>query len=124
LVEALKATLGLSVADKPAQATDDVAGALRLGDRLLHYLTDALGASDVGGEQLPPGLQIIRHRSQRLVELVRHRRRHLPHDAEPRNVKQLGLEILDAAFGLLPLGEIAYEAGEISVARESELTDL
>jgi hypothetical protein len=49
--------------DKLAQATDDVAGALRLGDRLLYHLVDAFGVTRTGGEQLPAGLQIIRHRS-------------------------------------------------------------
>ena len=124
LVEALNAALGLALADKPAQSTDDLAGALRLGDRLLHHLADAFRAAHTGSEQLPAGLQIIRHRGQRLVELVRHRRGHLPHDAEPRGVQQLGLKILNAAFGLLPLGQIADKSGKIAAAREGKLADL
>ena len=124
LVEALNTALRLSLADKSPQATDDVPGALSLADRLFHHLGDAFGTAPTGGEQLPAGLQIIRHRGQRLVKLVGHRRGHLPHHAEPRGVQQLGLEILDAALCLLPFGQIANKAGEISVARESKLADL
>jgi hypothetical protein len=46
---------------------------------------------------LTASLQIIHHCGQWLIELVRHRRGHLAHDAEPRRVQQLGLKILDAA---------------------------
>ena len=124
LVEALEAAFGLALADEPSQSTDDLASALRLSDRLLHHLADAFAAADTGSQKLATGFQIIRHRGQWLVKLVRHCRGHLPHDGEPRGVQQLGLKILNAALGLLALGQIADEAGKITAAREGELANL
>ena len=46
--EAVEATLGLPLADKPAQPPDDIASPLRLADRLLHHLADAFRAGSSG----------------------------------------------------------------------------
>src|SRR5215831_9694476 len=55
---------------------------------------------------------------------MRHCRGHLTHDAEPRGMQKLGLKVLNAAFCLLPLGEIPPNTGEIAVAGKGELPDL
>ena len=68
-------------------------------------------------QQPPRALQVIRDRRQRLVELVRERRGHLAHGGEARDVHELGLQFLQARLGLLPLGQVADEAGEEALRR-------
>jgi len=73
---------------------------------------------------MPRRFEIIHHRGQRLVQLVRHGRGHLAHYAEARGVQQLGLEILDTALRRLLLGQVADKAGEKTLSGETELADL
>ena len=63
-------------------------------------------------QQPARSLHVIGDRRQRLIELVRQRRGHLAHGGQPRHVDQLGLQFLQPRLGLLPLGEVADEAGE------------
>ena len=74
-------------------------------------------------EQPARALQVIGDRRQRLVQLVRQRRGHLAHGGQPRDVHQLGLQFLQPGFGLLPLGQVADEAGEEAPVAGSHLAD-
>ncbi|MFK4488202.1 hypothetical protein ABIA45_003280 [Bradyrhizobium sp. USDA 336] len=58
-----------------------------------------------------------------VVELVGERGSHLAHRGQPRHVHELGLQLLEPRLGLLVLGEVAHEAGEIGLARALRLPD-
>ena len=74
-------------------------------------------------EQPARALQVVGDRRQRLVELVGERRGHLAHRGQPRDVHQLGLQFLQPRLGLLPLGQIADEAGEEALVARAHLAD-
>jgi hypothetical protein len=83
LVDALELPLGLALLDELAHAVDDLAGAGCLRHRLVHGVVEALdGRRVLAGEEAPAGLDVVDDRGQRLVELMRQRRRHLPHGRE------------------------------------------
>ena len=74
--------------------------------------TSAGGLVGAVGQEPARSLHVIGDRRQRLIEFVGKRRGHLAHRGEPRHVDELGLQFLQPGFGLLPLGEVADEAGE------------
>ncbi len=74
-------------------------------------------------EQAARALQIVGDRRQRLVQLVRQRRGHLAHRGQPRDVHELGLQLLQARLGLLALGQVADEAGEEAPIAGAHLAD-
>ncbi|MNL01015.1 hypothetical protein D3C87_1214680 [compost metagenome] len=110
---------------------------LLAGRRLLDQLADApehiarpVGVLDDAGQRLPhlvdigrlraqpaqPGLGVGHRRRNRLVDLVRDRRRQLSHGRHPVGVRQLGLHLAvaplalaHALFGLLALGQVKHE---------------
>ena len=89
--------------------------------RASRSVVDALVA--VALQQPPRALEVVGDRRQRLVELVRQRRCHLAHRGQARDVHQLGLQFLQARFGLLPLGQVADEAGEEAPVARFHLAD-
>ncbi len=99
-----------------AQPADDLPGALGLfGHPLDRLLTAGLVA---GGEQPPGAVDVVGHRGQRLVDLMRQRRHQLAEFVQPRDVDQFGLQILHPAFAFLAFGQVADEAGEQVLARQ------
>src|SRR6185437_429970 len=69
-------------------------------------------------QHAPAGVQIVADRGQRLIELVRERRSHLPDLAEARDMRELALHLAKLALGIRALGEIADEPGEDPRARD------
>ena len=124
LRQALDPLLGFAAGDEVAQAADDLAGAQRLLGGAIQRALDlrrvGIGAA---GEQPPRSLHVVADRRQRLVELVGERGGHLAHRAQARDVDELGLQFLQPRLGLLMLGEVADEAGEIGLAAGLHLAD-
>ncbi|MGY2933383.1 hypothetical protein ACVWZ6_002985 [Bradyrhizobium sp. GM6.1] len=56
-------------------------------------------------------------------ELVGERRGHLAHRGQPRDMDELGLQFLEPRLGLLMLGEVADESGEIRLGARLHLAD-
>ena len=54
---------------------------------------------------------------------MRQRRGHLAHGGQPREASELGLQFLQPRLGLLPLGEVADEAGEEALLARPHLAD-
>ena len=54
---------------------------------------------------------------------MRQRRGHLAHGGQPRQAGKLGLQLVQLMLGLLPLGEIADEAGEEAAFARLHLAD-
>src|SRR5215510_9087222 len=124
LAEILDAALGLAAGDEIAQPADDLPGAQRLFPRLVHRVVHHDGAL-VGGafEQAPRAFQVVGNGGQWLIELVRQGRGHLAHGGEPRDVDELRLQLLQAGLGLLPLRQVANEAGEETLVARPHLAD-
>ena len=61
---------------------------------------------------------VVGGRGQRLVELHAPGPRPSAHRAQPRRVQQFLSQLLQPRAGMLPLGEVAYEAGEQAPAPE------
>ena len=89
--------------DEVAQSADDLAGADRLFGRLVHRRSRFWRRNRVpaGGEQPARAFHVVADRRERLVDLMRQRRGHLPHRAEARHVQQFGLQFLQARLRLL-----------------------
>ena len=109
--------LGFSLGDELPEPLDDVAGAKRLVraavQRLaIAVLVDLSAFSKRGGPA-----KVARDRRQRLVELVRQRRRHFAHGGQARDVDQLRLQLLHSPFLAPVLRQVADEAGEEAVRR-------
>ncbi len=115
LGDALHAPFGFAAADEIAQAADDFAGAQRLFAGLVQGVAQAVPRGvGLRLDQAARALDVVGDGRQRLVELVRQGRGHFAHRRQPRDVHQLGLQFLQARLGLLALGEIANEAGEVA----------
>ena len=124
LGEALDPPLALAAAHEIAQAADDLAGAQRLLGGLVERIAHHAGAL-VGAllEETARALQVVGDRRERLVELVGQRRGHFAHRRQPRDVDELGLQLLQARLGLLALGQVADEAGEEAPVARAHLAD-
>ena len=120
LADVLGPLLGFAARDEFAQLADDVAGAQRLLGGLGQRIADLRRIGMIDGlEQPAAALQIIGDRRERLVDLMRQRRGHLAHGGQPRQAGELGLQLLELVLGLLPLGQIADEAGEEAAGRRT-----
>ena len=75
------------------------------------------------GQKPPRSPHVIGDGGERLVQLVRQRRCHFAHRGQPRNMHQLGLQLLQPRLGALPLGQIADEAGEKTLIVRAHLAD-
>ncbi len=67
--------------------------------------------------------EVVGDGGERLVQLVRQRRGHLAHGRQPRDVDELRLQLLQARLGLLALGQVADEAGEIAALAGAHLAN-
>ena len=124
LLQAFHPLVALAAGDEIAQAADDLAGAQRLFGRLVHRVAHhARGVIGLSLQQPARAHHVVGDRRQRLVQLMRQRRGHLAHGAEARDVDQLGLQLLQPRLGLLPLAEVADEAGEEAPRRRVHLAD-
>ena len=74
-------------------------------------------------EQPAAPLQVVGDCRERLVDLMRERGSHLAHGGETRQAGQLGLQIMQLVLGLLPLGEVADEAGKETALTRLHLAD-
>ena len=101
LVEALGAALGFAFADELAQLADDARQRARPGRPPAPSTRRPAPPVGAGREQVASGFEIIHYCGQRLVQLMRHRRGHLSHHAEPRGVQQFGVQFLQAVLGFL-----------------------
>ena len=112
--KAFDAFLGFAPRHEIAKPPDDLPGADRLFggavQRAFNFRDVGIGA---GGQQTARTLHVVADRGERLIELVRKRRRHLSHRAQARDVDELGLQFLKPRLGLLVFGQIADEAGEV-----------
>src|ERR1700730_5574881 len=124
LLDAFDPTLALAARHEIAQAADDLSGAQRLISGLVHGIAEQCGLI-IGAirEQSSRALHVVRNRRQWLVELMRQRRRHLAHGRQSGDVDKLGLQLLQPRFGLLPLGQVADEAGEEALIARPHLSD-
>ena len=107
------ALLGFAARDEIAKPADDLPGADRLLGSAVQRAFDFRRCWDRRCRQQPArALHVVADRGERLIELVRKRRRHLSHRAQARDVDQFGLQLLQPCLGLLMLGEVADEAGK------------
>ena len=119
LVQVVHLGLDLPVQHEGAQPAHDLGGAPRRRARQAERQgrlprlvggqrpQDALAGVDIGG-----------HRAERLAELVRERRRHRPHRADPRGVDELVLGALQLLLRALPLGDVADEDRHAGAGRK------
>ena len=108
------ALLGFSPRHEITKPPDDLPGADRLfGSAVQRAFNLGYVGVVTGTQQTARTLHVVADRGERLIELVRKRRRHLSHRAQARDVDQLGLQLLQPCLGLLMFGEIADEAGEV-----------
>ena len=117
LREAFDALLDLAARDEIAQPADDLAGAQRLlGGAIQRPLDLRRVGIGAAGQQPARTLHVVADRGKRLVELMRQRRGHLAHRGQARDMDQFGLQFLQPGLGLLMLGQVADETGEVGLA--------
>ena len=118
------ALLGFSPRHEITKPPDDLPGADRLFGSAVQRAFNLGNVGVVAGtQQTARTLHVVADRGERLIELVRKRRRHLSHRAQARDVDQLGLQLLQPCLGLLMFGEIADEAGEVGRAAGLHFAD-
>ena len=124
LRQAFDALFGFAARNEVAKPADDLTGAKRLLGGAVHGIFDLrLVGVGAAGEQPARAFHVVADGGERLVEFVRECGCHLAHRAQARNVHQFGLQFLQARLGLLMLGEVAHEAGEVGVAAGLHLAD-
>jgi hypothetical protein len=112
------APIALAFSDEIAQPANDLRRPHNLGRGAVEDAARPLDAGRIAArQQPPPGLEIIRRRGQRLVDLMGERRGHLAHLGQARDMRQLALQVLQPVERLLPLGQIAQKAGEEPMPR-------
>ena len=114
LLDAFDPLFCFSARDKVAQALNDLPGPNGLLGSLVHRLHDHW-CPLVGAVLQQPSrpLEVVRDGRKRLVELVGKCGRHLAHGAEPRDVKELRLHLMEQPLTLLTLGQVTHEADEL-----------
>ncbi len=124
LGQALDVPLALAARHEIPQVPDHLPGSQGLVGSLVHRVGEQghLGTFHAP-EEAAAAFQVARDRRQRLVDLVGQGRCHLAEGGEARHVHQLGLQLLQAGLGLVPLGEVADEAGEVALAARAHLAD-
>ena len=124
LRKALDAFFRFAARDKIAKPANDLAGAERLLGSAVHGIFDLGRIGVVTGRQEPArAVHIIADGGKRLVKLVRQRGGHLTHRAQAGNVNQFGLQFLQSRLGLLVLGKVVRESGEVGLAAGLHLAD-
>src|SRR5215510_14285863 len=87
-----------------ANASDDVAGALAVGDHPQGGLPGFLQV--LGGEPAHAGTGVIDQGAERLIDFVRDRRAQLAQRRHPCHVGQLRLRVVQCLFSPLALGDV------------------
>src|SRR5690606_9069848 len=124
LAELLPRALRSAHLDELPQPLNDGAGALDLRDRALRSFERASRLGPAGLFQHPADrVQVVHRRAERLAELVGEGRRHGAHSADSRHLDQLRLQLVQALFDFLTLGNIAYEAREHASTTQAHLAD-
>ena len=114
LGKAFDAFLGFSSGHEITKPPDDLPGADRLfGGTVQRAFNLCNVGIAAGAQQTARTLHIVADRGERLIELVRKRRRHLSHRTQARDVDEFGLQLLKPCLCLLVFGQIADEAGEV-----------
>ena len=123
LGQALDPVFGIAARHEAAQMPDDVAGAQGLFGGLADAVAEPLGEFGRLGpvEKPPAALEIVGDGGERLVELMGECGGHLAQRRVARYVGELGLQLLQPGLGLLPLGQIADEAGEVALPARPHL---
>ncbi len=109
--------------DEAAQAADHFAGAMGLGDRLLHVLGRAACLVRAGLDQAAGGLAEVGDRGEGLVEFVDDHRGDLAHGRQAPDVAEFLLQGGGAGLGRHPFGDVADEAGERVAVAAADLAD-
>src|SRR5215469_9618251 len=124
LFNVLDTALALAARDEVTQPADDVARPQGLIRCFFHGVAHRAQTLILAIFQKPArSLHVIGNRSQRLIELVGQSRGHFAHRSEARHVNKLGLQFLQARFGLLTFGKIPDETGEKTLLADVHFAD-